>query len=708
MTFPLYSPIDDNFDRHDGSLDRYVDNNNVALPYEKHYDLRAFHTSNLTVPWTTLDNQWWSGWRYSSFTSSQIGNPRSIVNATARGRTQGELDTFQQGTFSSGTGSSPIGITLIFTGAGSTGGSGTGLDALTQADIENVVISSGNEEWPTTDGAVTVGKDSAYRYSNSIRIALITGNKIVNSYYFDDIQTDFSDTEYYIELVLRSFPSQTAAAHLNLSASSIDISSDVNFDPAQTDSLIFSNSINPLIGTTGNFDTVARWPISSLVKADRSKLTAIRFNLTSIGSWTFIAQTLRVVPTTQVFRVIGLDTKRQILSRQVPKEGGNEVSGGGGEMYFKNTRPQNINTYTAFRSGHLPNTGIDDNILRQYYRFNPTTGDRIEIRLAARSTQTILFIDQRINNVTTNLASTSVGLNSLSEETGYYLDVNILDDTINVTIYNQNGLALGSQVGTLMLSATTALIDRGYVGMSFEPYNYDFSLSSFGTSIAEFGKFISTTFASRTPVKGATLYPRTSLALNLLTDNTFEAFGDSIVTTTDNNTYTIDRDGSANQGGVRFGSAITIGDTSQVVATGAIFPISVARGQYRLGLIDENDSVAWIFNIPNLLPNQWNEFNVLLPSFLNPVIYWFHIQQFGSYADTFRIRDVALQASTIAWEATSNSPNNWQSFFNVLNDRWSAINFDVPGRALAVRATAKSDTAFITGYNLVPRYFNGS
>lgn len=676
MANPLYNGLSDDFDRHDGSLSPYVNNTLITLPYEKHYDLRAFHTTNMTVPWTANDNSWWNGFRYTDFGTPQIGNQRTIVNVVLRDRTQTEMDVLTQ----------------------------TVLDGLVQSAIDKVNANNGNEDWPASDVNVTVGKDSAFRYSNSIRIALSSGvQKIVESRFTDDIQTDFNDGgTYFLSLVLRSFPSQADAAHLNLSNSSVEVSSDINFDATKTDTLSFSNSIINLTGTTGSFDTAAKWPITSLVKADKSNIKAIRFNLTSVGAMTFIAQSLRVVPNGLLDRVISLDTKRQTLRRWIPQLGGSETASTFGDMYFSQTRPKRLTTYILFNSGHLPATGSDDNIIRHYYRYNPTTGDRIEVRVATRSTQTRLFIDQRIAGVTTNLASTPINTNIMTPELDYYLVVNLADDTnISATIYLANGQLLSTTLVTT--SGVTTLAARGYVGMSFEPYYYDFVMRYFGTSMAEFGRFRATPFASLTPVVGATLYPRASGVLNMLNGGTIEAFGDATVTTTDNNTFTATRTGISTQGGIRYSKAVYIGESGQVAVTGKIFPVTQIRGTYRLGLIDENDSVHWIYNFPSLLSNQWNDFSVFLPTNLNPVEYYLHVQQNGSYADTFYVRNLALAHNTLLWEANSDG-TNYQPFLNALNDRWSAVKFGTAGKTLTLRATAKSDKAFISGYNLVPRY----
>jgi hypothetical protein len=678
-TFPLYQGLSDDFDRHEGTLRPYVRSDNTAVTLEKHYDLRMFHTTNQTVPWTLNDYTWWTGFRYQTFGLGQIGNQRSINNVQTRGRTQTEIDALNQ----------------------------TTLDSMTQFQIENVQTTNGNEEWPSGDSNVVVGKDATYRYSNTIRVTLpATGVlKTVNSYYTDDISTDFGEAgvTYFLELTLRNFPAQAAGAHLDLANSYIDVSSDVNFSAQYTDSFKFSDSVNSL---TAGGDTFARWPRSTILHADPSKLKAVRFRLQSAGtgSMTFIAQAMRIVPAGWPNSIIGEDTKRQTLARQIPRAGGTESSTLFGDMFFYQTRPKNVTTYTFFNSGHLPATGTDDNTIRQYYRYDPTTGNRIEVRITSRSTQTRLFIDHKIAGVTTNLVSTGTNTNILNAETDYVLVTTTNGTSVTATVYLANGLSLGSQVGTLTGTGTTTITSRGYVGMSFEPYNYDFYITQFSTNVADFGSFISTNFLSRTPVKGVTLYPRTSPTENMLDGGAFEEFGDADATTTDNNTYTIVRTNSANQGGVRYNTPVYIGNSGQVVISGAIQPVGAVHGTYRIGLIDENDSVAWIYNLSGLLPNQYNTFSLLLPPGLFPQQYYLHIQQSGSFADTFRVRDLTMAHNTVGWEASIDAGTTWQPFFGALDYRWSVLKFGTSGTSLKLRATALSDHAYISGYNLVPRY----
>lgn len=1148
MAFPLFNGLSDDYDRHEGTLRPYVDSVLVPIPLEKHNDIRSFHTTNVTVPWTLNDNTWWTGYRYPAFGIPQIGNPRSVVNVTSRGRTQAELDTFTQ----------------------------TVLDALTQDQIEAVGVTAGNEEWPSTDPDVTVGKDSNYRYANSLRVNItnlvsngefetdvagwtdynaathsrvttqqkygaasmqvvsagvdsgslfavtalanttytytawvfsvaggqfyiqfsdgidqalsgafttvpantwtqITGTgttdahtargvyvlarqsgtffvdnvtlnfqKPVNSYYLDDLSTDFQDdlTTYYIELALRNFRGNGASTNLlinggfetnttgwtlagtasiardttlskfgtaslkitstgaanygafnaattisgttagrvytasawyygvgatvgrtyqfelyeiggasgsgvtvsngtivagwqrvtatrtfvqndrtgiqvipyilgaagagetfnvdgvqvelnstatpyietngaaasanalDLTNSYVDFSSDVNFDPQYTDSFSFASNLNNL---TAGGDTFARWPRSQFFKVAPNNIKAIRLRLQGAGAgvYTFIAQQMRLVPAgwTSTNQVVSLDTKRGTLARQIPRDGidlisfpgmnlldntsfevdivgvtGNNATAtravgvgyigncslqlnqtalgdffaeitlrsgafvkvtpgltytfsafyrnangndspmcqinwhdssnaiisstypslnnglapgsllGGvwlrnqvtmvappgasyarlylrwldtdvstghiGQVdavrfevatpiprdynfdsgfYFYQTRPKDVTTYVRFNSGHLPTTGVDDNIVRQFFRYNPTTGDRIEVKLASRSTGTSIVVNNRIAGVTTTLNTVSPA--ALTAETDYFLVTKISTgpgSNVRSQLYLANGPNLGTSISSV--AATTAILTRGYVGYSFEPYMYDFYLWSFNTSLASFGTLTSTAFRSRSLVKAATLYPRTSPTENLLNGGAVEAFADATVTTTDNNIFTVKRGNVSNQGGVRYNTAVWLGNSQQVLVTGKVFPVTAVNGTYRLGLIDENDSVVWFYSLSGLLPNIWNEFDVLLPADLPPGQYYLHVQQSGYFADTFRVRDLSLAHNSVGWEGSIDAGTSWQPFLNATDDRWSALKFITPGLNLELRATAHSDHAFIQGYNCVPRY----
>jgi hypothetical protein len=185
MTQTLLSqPLTEDFEDHIGRLSREVIASGSSVTGINHYDLRAFHTTDLTVPRTMPDFKYWNAANFDGVQMITLTSPRSVVGRSVASRIMTELDTFSQGV----------------------------LDPLSINDIELATLQSGNESWPTGDANVIIGKDSALRYANSIRVNLTGGvTKTVTSSFRDNILADLPNdgSTYYVELALPGFPSQT-------------------------------------------------------------------------------------------------------------------------------------------------------------------------------------------------------------------------------------------------------------------------------------------------------------------------------------------------------------------------------------------------------------------------------------------------------------------------------------------------------------------
>src|SRR4051812_48707020 len=117
----LSTPFTEDFEDHIGRPSTTVAASGATLA--AHYDLRAFHTTDLTTPRVMTDFKYWNA---SSFDGAQVSTltaPRSIVGRSVAARIMTDLDLLNQGT----------------------------LDPQTINDIELATIQSGNEGWPTGD-----------------------------------------------------------------------------------------------------------------------------------------------------------------------------------------------------------------------------------------------------------------------------------------------------------------------------------------------------------------------------------------------------------------------------------------------------------------------------------------------------------------------------------------------------------------------------
>jgi hypothetical protein len=277
----------------------------------------------------------------------------------------------------------------------------------------------------------------------------------------------------------------------------------------------------------------------------------------------------------------------------------------------------------------------------------------------------------------------------------------VTDTAAKASIRAVDGINVGAEVYSV--TATVTRLDRGYVGWNLAPYNQDFTLDYVQAQDATFGSFVTTPFNSLSWVEGASLFTDQSPPAELLEDGGDPiAWGDATLTRL--TSYdSITRTGTLNQGGIVYDEPVMMGTGRHAYVRGRIWPEGGVNGTYRIALVDEYDSVSFLAQITDLLPNRWNDFEISFVDEVFVVPLFLHIQQQGYHADTFRLSEVRIDHNVIAWEATADA-TNWQPFLNTLNEPYGAIHFGTPGKAIKLRATAYSDRAWISNYKLVPHY----
>lgn len=650
-----------------------------SIPGFSHYDLRSFHTVDLTVPRTMPDFKYWNAAHFDGTQVSVLTNPRSVIGKSVAARTMTDLDLLTEAK----------------------------LDASKILDIELYTITGGNEGWPSGDANVIVGKDSALRYANSFKINLTGGvTKSVASTFRDNILADFPNdgSIYYIELALPGFPAQAAGSHLDLANSFIDFTSDVGYAAGQTDSIPFNASLNSLTAGGNLFFRINR---DSLVNVTLSNITGIRFRLLSVGNMTFTAQAFRVYKSGDfTFPTVGVDTKRDTFRMEVPQTGtqAGEPSGDSGAIYFNGVRPKNITQVVKFNSGHIHAT--NDNEMQVFVRHDFTTTNDIRVKLNSNTTTTTLAVAEKTNGLTyTSISTITTG--TLVAETDYYLVVELLDGQCRATIYKANGAFFSTQILASGWQTVTR-ITRGYVGYQLKPYYYDFSIDWIRNSHSEFGKVEFTNQLSIRPVIGASILPQTSPPIDL-TEQSFVVSGDSTVSTDSifgnpAPSTKIVRSGASFFGGIQTSDFLFVGDLKHAFISGSIFPQSLTY-PFRVVLLDKFDVVSFIQTIPNLKPNQWNDFIVPINANLAPEAYKLVLQQIGSLPGTFWLQNFKMNHDTFAWSASANGGTNWVNFYNAVDDQYKGVNLKAyPGNQLKVKATALSDSARIEGYEIIPKY----
>ena len=689
----LYTSLSDEFDSSVGQLANYLTSTGTAYPGTKHYDLRSFYAADLTVPRTMPDFRYWNAASYDGIQMLVLDQPRSVTGRSIAARTMDSMDLMS-----------------------------TDLESpVTLQDLEDFILASGNESWPVGDPNVILAQDATNRYANVMTVVVPQGGpKTVTSTFRDNIFTGLNDVggTYYIDLVLPSFPAQAAAAHLDLTNSFIDFTSDGSgsYAVGLTDSIAFNASLNSLTsGGNVNF----RVNRNLLVNSDPANLTGIRFRLAPLGAGnvTVKFQAMRVFKSGDydaggVYPVVGIETKRNALSRQVPLLGAgqNELASDLGVILWGATRPKDIYEVFKFNTGHIP-TAPTSSTFSYYARYDPVADSSIRFDFSVNSSQSQLAITERIGGVDYPIILTPPNTNTLTSSTDYFVVFETFGLQARAKIYSSRGAFFGTLLYSTEWFPVTRT-SRGYTGYKFNPYNYDTQIDWIKNRTAEFATFESLAFKSFSPVVGASLDPKASLPLDLSSQN-YIASGDATVTvdaTTGNPppSWQFVRSGASLFGGYQTTDYIFIGDPKFLTIDGDLFP-TVAGRTFRVVLIDKYDTVAFNAYIPNLKANQWNHFSIPVVANIAPANYRIILQEVGFYADTFWLQNFQVNHDTVAWYLSPDAGDTW---FPVLGDAtgiFNGVNFGNQGTdmtQLKIKAVALSDTAWVQGYEVVPKYEN--
>jgi hypothetical protein len=179
----LFTKLTEEFDSHAGEMIGYVDLSNVAYTTKKHYDIRSFHTDDITVPRTMIDMNYWNSTAFDGTQMAVLDAPRIVIGRSIAARQMSLVDVLKN----------------------------QDLNQLQMRDLDLYTIAAGNENWPLGDPDVTVGKDATERYANVLAVNLKNGiAKTVTSSYRDNIVADFQEAghSYFIEIPLPNLSAQ--------------------------------------------------------------------------------------------------------------------------------------------------------------------------------------------------------------------------------------------------------------------------------------------------------------------------------------------------------------------------------------------------------------------------------------------------------------------------------------------------------------------
>jgi len=551
-----------------------------------------------------------------------------------------------------------------------------------------------------------VAKSSAHRYSNMLTYTVVAASPtaITSSDQTPiDLLTDFQTIgeDYYIELVLRDFPAQLAAGYLDLTASELRFSSD-GFG-VETDEILFDESENVL---SAGGDVVLRINRDLLVNTDLTRVTDVALYLTGIGSnFTFKAQKLRMVPDTFTNYDVDVDTRYNTLTRWMPS--GTDLTEGigdsfGGTIFFP-TKVRGKGTLYAvkFNSGHNSTLVNTNSFTVSFLHSDDTTVTTVQ--LLSNTSNSNIIIEQDGSPVVDAAHA------PLAEETDYVLVVEYDEDRLQGSLYYINGaIGQGDLVFTTSWGVPSTSLDRGHIGLDFDPYYYDFALRYAGPQAMSYGRYESKSLVSLKPISGVKLFTRCSGTEQLNKNMGLVSYGDATVDTDVNEVTTVVRSGVDWAGGTKMESGMYLGNTHFVNIRGSIFPVTNSTGSaYQVIVQAEGGDPGGAINVLPLIgikPLQWNEFSVNVGASVLPEKFNVLVRQAGFFDDTFKLRNFSIDHDTVAWYGTSNAGTVWQPFLGAINSQWSALNLRENDHNLRIRAVAITDQGWIRGFNAYPIY----
>lgn len=683
--------LTDHFTSPSGEFVGYLDELGNPVPTGKHYDLRSFHSDQITIPNSTIN---YRNTNVSGLNGTTMGDLNSSIVFIGTNVPPLEMDQMDVMTM-------------------------TSLDSNRMVNMEGI-ISPGNESWTGTN--FTIARDASFGNVNTIQVTLTGGiESDVTSTYVDNILTNFQDfSDYIIELELLNFPAQGAAAHLDLNNSFIDFTSSPTYAAGQTDSFTFAQSISD-ITAGGNVN----WQISrpSLVHSDLTNITGVRFRLKSIGNMTFEAAAMRVYSPTanQLFDPTTntqIDTKRGWVYKRLPhftsgglygegdynvgdyNLGGTTSSGISQTMILPGSRPKNVTVVTKVMPGTVvPTAPSSITLYARQYDFP------VNAVLTFQSSGSTL----QINDVNGALY-TSGTLSALSANQEYYLVFEAYEDQLRLTVWTGSGTFYGSNVFTTGWHTTIAGVGRGYIGFKFDPANFDSYMKYFTVGDSEFARYESQVFQRFTNVKGASIAAVTSSPINLV-QGVYNNYGDGAFSTSFTKgtplppSIFLQRTGTQWVGGL-ITTPLFIGNPAYLSISGDIFPVpsgSTINGEYKIVFQNDLGQIGYVATLQNILPKQWNHFEIPFNGILAADEYRIIFEQTGFYNDAFYLDNFALNYPTFAWEVSPDNGTTFYPFLTTVGSKWQGANFiNNPGKTLIVRGIALTDQSWVQSYELVP------
>lgn len=376
-----------------------------------------------------------------------------------------------------------------------------------------------------------------------------------------------------------------------------------------------------------------------------------------------------------------------------------------------------------------------------YLRINPDrtnyTKDYLQIQVLSTPTQTqILGYD---GGTAGTLIFNEVGP-AVTNTIDYVTLIHLQNTTVSVEIWSLNGSSLGSILFSTNMYTTNSNT-TGYVGYDFSPGRADFTLDYVYAKDIIVAEYTSKTFNSAIPVEGVSIYANTSAPNNiisyqnpytsvvnfnlesnwLLLDNIganiqefynvqssydsqkippasllYSSNPDQNFSTSVAPSIKITKNVATDYlAGTKYYVPFMVNNTRSLSVKGSIYydgildntkqssqdsSVNNTPGAFRVVLWNKNYThPIYVAQIPNLIANQWNNFEIDINSDIYTSEIQLEIQHVGTNSaggsGSFWLNNVQALYRGINWEASNNNGRTWLPFYDNINLPYGGVRF---------------------------------
>lgn len=618
------------------------------------------------------------------------------------------------------------------------------LDTLAMSALEGEYTIIEGEDWT----AGTLGPQTDRHYFNGISLACSSGTTTTLSIDAPVSVAAFVSTDY-ISLALPAFP----LASVTLASTFLDLTSEPsgNFTTGPTASLAFSTSTTTLIAG----DSEARFPLSSLAAINPAAITGVRFRVQATGSCTFRCLAIRTMAAAWEYAPVDQNTLYHRIGATVPPTGSISQA----FSFPAATSPVTPTDWPILlfsdgeggpglvdiQTGVIIQTGSNtaENTFTLYLRELPMlTAEASSLDTVTMETLEALggqpdynegvlddFAETRFLTASVRWGTSgSVHINdetdagysftgiSFATQTSYYVQVQLVDDSLRLRIYPIS--AIGYVDFTTVVFDTTAVVDSTFVQRRMGRFGWyaqfeegDTYVSLLRPQRVVYGEYRSAGLASVTPVDGAQLFVSATPDAQLYPGavaTSGAVIGPDVTKSRSGNCIRVQCDGHQPLEGLitdpmRFENFYETEIEFDVLAPASAQLAALLRGEGRLILL----------YLPAFAANQWTHMKIPLATIASLYLsgpYSLYIVQTETGANTWYIDNPSVHARSVSWQGRGQAADPrkvfdppWIEFGDAINDPYNAAMLG-RGNTLQVRGQALSPIASITGVQIIPKY----